>query len=96
MDSDDPFNGTWKLNDKRSSFDPAHRPSSGTMHWSATRVVQEKPQRFILDRNEHPVPDARLDGSCNLPGSSNDRGSGENADRVVEWPVTRYQRMGSH
>jgi len=72
MDREDPFGGIWKLNPENSRFDPNHCPSRGTMYWERTsegylmraegtnsdgQVVQEKPQRFILDGKDHPVPD---------------------------------------
>ncbi len=72
MNREDPFIGMWKLNPEKSSFDPNHRPTSGTMYWerddtgyrmraegtnSGGQVVQERPQRFILDGKEHPVRD---------------------------------------
>ena len=72
MDRQDPFAGIWKLNPQKSQFDPAHRPSGATMCWERTpegylmraegtksdgQLVQEKPQRFILDGKDHPVPD---------------------------------------
>lgn len=73
MNRQDPFSGNWKLNPEKSHFDPNHHPASGTMSWERTsngyrmraegtqsngQVIQERPQAFILDGKEHPVPDA--------------------------------------
>jgi hypothetical protein len=73
MNRNDPFAGNWKLNPEKSHFDPNHRPSSGIMSWERTsegysmraegttsegKLVQERPQTFILDGKDHPVPGA--------------------------------------
>jgi hypothetical protein len=69
---DDPFVGTWKLNPVRCEFDPKHRPAAATMVFELDgehyvmkaegltqegEKVAERPQRFIPDGREHPVPD---------------------------------------
>ncbi|HTS32213.1 MAG TPA: hypothetical protein VMH81_40365 [Bryobacteraceae bacterium] len=69
----DPFIGTWKLNVEKSQFDPNHRPSAGTMVFSLEgeglyllqaqgtkengEKVTERPARFHVDGQDHPVPD---------------------------------------
>jgi len=69
----EPFVGTWKLNLEQSEFDPNHRPSSGTMvfeldpqgHYlmmaegtnARGQKIAERPQKFVPDGQEHPVPD---------------------------------------
>jgi len=69
----DIFVGTWKLNVEQSAFDPKHVPTAGTMVFeldsegvylmkaegvtAAGDKVAERPQRFLLDSKEHPVPD---------------------------------------
>ncbi len=73
MDKEDPFSGVWKLNPQRSTFDPNHRPLSATMSWkrdsggyqmraegtgSGGQEIHERPQRFILDGKDYPVPEA--------------------------------------
>lgn len=66
------FSGTWDLNPGDSNFDPNHRPTAATLRFEAVdggylmfaegvcdgKVVQERPQRLILDGVAHPVPDA--------------------------------------
>ena len=72
----DPFVGTWKLNTEKSDFDANHRPRAGTMVFTLDEEgyylqtaegigekgekVAERPQRFLADGKEHPIP--------NLPG----------------------------
>lgn len=69
----DPFVGTWKLNPGKSEFDANHRPADGTMVFELNadghylmqaegtkpnlEKVAERPQRFIPDGQEYPVPD---------------------------------------
>jgi hypothetical protein len=69
----DPFVGAWKLVPEKSQFDPNHRPSEATMVFEIEsdghyvmkaegvngqgQKVSEKPQHFIADGQEHPVPD---------------------------------------
>ncbi len=69
----DPFIGTWRLNPAGSQFDPNHRPREGTMRWQLDgdghylltaegtndkgEKCTERPQRFIPDGEEYPVPD---------------------------------------
>jgi hypothetical protein len=70
----DPFVGTWTLNTALSEFDANHRPTAGTVTFeideqgrylmqgqgtnaSGDKVV-ERPQRFIPDGKEHPIPNA--------------------------------------
>jgi hypothetical protein len=68
----DPFVGKWALNIEKSRFDANHNPRSGTMVFEAEeggyvmkaegvapdgRVVNERPQRFVLDGQPHPLPD---------------------------------------
>jgi hypothetical protein len=69
----DIFVGTWKLNVEKSEFDPKHVPTAGTLVFeresegcylmraqgvnSAGEKVAERPQRYILDGQEHPIPD---------------------------------------
>lgn len=67
----DPFVGTWTLNPSKSDFHPNHQPRSGTVtfeldaeghylmsaegtHADGERIA-ERPQRFILDGEGHPV-----------------------------------------
>jgi hypothetical protein len=68
----DPFIGTWTLNVDKSQFDESHRPQAGTMileidrdgHYLQTaeginqkgEKVSERPQRFLADGLDHPVP----------------------------------------
>jgi hypothetical protein len=68
-----PLIGTWRLDPKRSQFDPNHRPSAGVMVWNLSadghyvmtaegtsaqgEKCHERPVRFIPDGQEHPVPD---------------------------------------
>jgi len=68
----DPFVGTWKLNPEKSKFDANHRPAGGRMVFELEAAgnylltaegtkpngekVAERPQRFILDGKEHPIP----------------------------------------
>jgi hypothetical protein len=70
----DPFVGTWTLNLGRSELDPSYVAASGTVVFDkdpdgayrmnaegvtqAGERVAERPQRFVLDGQEHPVPDA--------------------------------------
>jgi hypothetical protein len=70
----DPFLGTWKLNPERSEFDANHRPRAGTATFEIDEqghyvmkaegtnangdAVAERPQRFIPDGHEHPIPNA--------------------------------------
>jgi hypothetical protein len=70
----DPFVGTWTLNLARSTLDPNYVPTAGTLTFekdaegaylmraegicSTGERVVERPQRFVLDGQEHPVPDA--------------------------------------
>jgi hypothetical protein len=71
VNGQDPFSGTWKMNAEKSTFDVNHRPSEATMRFerqpdgylmlaegmSDGKPVQERPQHFILDGKERPVPD---------------------------------------
>ena len=67
----DPFVATWTLNLEQSSFDEHHNPRGGTMTFERERdgylmtaegvaqdgrTVAERPQRFILDGQAHPLP----------------------------------------
>jgi hypothetical protein len=68
----DPFLGAWKLNVERSEFDANHRPTAGTLTFEVDEQgrylmkgegtnakgekVVERPQRFIPDGKEHPIP----------------------------------------
>lgn len=68
----EPFIGTWKLNTGKSEFDANHRPSAATMVFELDaeghylmkaeglnangEKVAERPQRFIQDGAEHPIP----------------------------------------
>jgi hypothetical protein len=70
----DPFVGTWTLNLGKSQLDPKYVAAAGTVVFEkdsetgylmkadgvteAGERVAERPQRFILDGREHPVPDA--------------------------------------
>ena len=68
----DPFIGTWKLNPRKSNFDPNHRPSDGTLRFEREsggyvmraegvcdgKRVEENPQTFLLDGAPHAVPGA--------------------------------------
>jgi hypothetical protein len=69
--TNDPFNGTWRLNPGQSAFDPNHRPRTATMvieqSGAATLIkaeginekgepVTERPQEIIADGQPHPVP----------------------------------------
>lgn len=70
----DPFVGTWTLNLGESRLDPSYVAAAGTVVFEkdsetgylmkaegvtqAGERVAERPQRFILDGQEHPVPDA--------------------------------------
>lgn len=68
----DPFIGTWILNIAKSQFDVNHRPQAGTMvveidqegyylqkaegvNESGDKVT-ERPQRYIPDGKDHPIP----------------------------------------
>jgi hypothetical protein len=69
----DVFVGTWKLNIEQSEFDPKHVPTGGTVTFeldaegcyvmrgeginAAGEKVAERPQRFVLDGQEHPMAD---------------------------------------
>jgi len=68
----DLFTGTWTLNVERSQFDANHNPRGGTMVFEREgdnyvmkaegvaqdgRRVTERPQRYILDGQPHPLPD---------------------------------------
>jgi hypothetical protein len=68
----DPFVGKWTLNIDKSHFDANHNPRGGTMVFEAVeggyvmkaegvaadgRIVAERPQRFVLDGQPHPLPD---------------------------------------
>lgn len=68
----DPFIGTWTLNVERSQFDANHRPQSGRIVLELDQEgyyvqqsegvnekgerVAERPQRYITDGQEHPIP----------------------------------------
>jgi len=68
----DPFIGTWKLNIEKSEFDANHHPQAGTMVFKLDEEgyylqiaeginekgekVAERPQRFLADGKEHPLP----------------------------------------
>ncbi|MBV9265542.1 MAG: hypothetical protein JO061_05175 [Acidobacteriaceae bacterium] len=68
----DLFSGTWKMNARKSKFDPNHQPSEATMRFereaegylmraegtSDGKHIEEQPQRFMLDGEEYPVPGA--------------------------------------
>jgi len=70
----DPFVGTWTLNLGKSELDPSYVAKAGTVVFDrdpgggylmtaegvtqAGERVAERPQRFILDGQEHPVPEA--------------------------------------
>ncbi len=73
MNRDDPFVGTWALNAGKSTFPPAHSPTQATMRFERDETgyrmfaegahsdghqVVERPQRFITDGDEYPVPGA--------------------------------------
>lgn len=73
MDREDLFSGVWKLNPERSTFDPNHHPLSAIMYWERDSAgyqmraqgtggggqeIRERPQRFILDGKDYPVPEA--------------------------------------
>jgi hypothetical protein len=69
----DLFVGTWTLNPDRCTFDPNHRPTSGTLVFERDaqgqyvmkaegtaangQKVAERPQVFIPDGAPHPFPD---------------------------------------
>jgi hypothetical protein len=69
----DPFLGTWTLRPEKSTFDANHRPSQATMVFEIEsdghyvmraegvngegKQVSEKPQHFITDGQERPLPD---------------------------------------
>jgi hypothetical protein len=71
-----PFVGTWILNVNKSEFDANHRPQAGTIVFELDQEgfylkkaeginqkgekVAERPERFIPDGQDHPIP--------NLPG----------------------------
>jgi len=71
-DRKDPFSGAWRMNHEKSNFDPNHRPSEATMRFEPEsagylmraegvcdgKLVQERPQRFVLDGREHSIPEA--------------------------------------
>jgi hypothetical protein len=68
----DPFLGTWILNVEKSEFDANHRPRAGIVVFELDaegyylkkaeginekgEKCTERPQRFIADGEEHPVP----------------------------------------
>jgi len=68
----DPFVGTWKLNVEKSQFDANHRPQAGTLTYELDaegyflktaegisekgEKVAERPERFLPDGGEHPIP----------------------------------------
>lgn len=70
----DPFVGTWTLDVGKSKLDPSYLARAGTVAFEkdsetsylmkaegvseAGERVAERPQRFILDGQEHSVPDA--------------------------------------
>lgn len=70
----DPFVGSWTLNLEKSELDPSYVAAAGTVVFEtdsesgylmkaegvtqAGERVAERPQRFILDGQEHPVPEA--------------------------------------
>jgi len=70
----DPFVGSWTLNLEKSELDPSYVARAGTVAFErdsesgylmkaegvtqAGERVAERPQRFILDGQEHPVPEA--------------------------------------
>jgi hypothetical protein len=67
----DQFEGTWKLNPRKSQFDANHRPMEGTMRWQIepdggyTLLAQgmndkgepcvEKPQKLLPDGRPYPI-----------------------------------------
>ncbi len=69
----DPFVGTWTLRPEKSTFDANHRPSQATMVFEIEsdghyvmraegvngegKHVSEKPQHFITDGQERPLPE---------------------------------------
>jgi len=69
----DPFIGTWKLNIEKSEFDANHHPKAGIMVFKLDEEgyylqtaegisekgekIAERPQRFLADGKEHPIPD---------------------------------------
>jgi hypothetical protein len=68
----DPFIGTWTLNVEKSQFDDNHRPRAGTIVLEIDQEgyytqnaegvnekgakVAERPQRYIADGQDHPIP----------------------------------------
>jgi len=68
----DPFIGTWTLNVGKSQFDANHRPQAGTIVLQIDsegyyvqmaeginekgEKVAERPQRYIADGQDHPIP----------------------------------------
>jgi hypothetical protein len=98
MSREDPFGGAWKLNSEKSRFDPNHRPTGGTMRWERTsdgyrmraegicdgRVVEERPQTFILDGQEHSGADAPgVTAVFSRPDPNTIQGEAKHAGRVV-------------
>jgi hypothetical protein len=69
----DPFIGTWTLNVEKLQFDANHRPRAGTIVFEVDQggyylkkaeginqmgeKVAERPERFIPDGKDHPIPD---------------------------------------
>lgn len=94
------FVGTWKLNLEKSDLDPKHVPLGGTVvfeldseGWylmraegidSAGKKVAERPQRFVLDGEEHPIPDMPgLKGSATRPDANTLVGEAKRNGEVV-------------
>jgi len=98
MNREDLFGGSWKLNPKKSHFDPKHRVSAGTMRWDRTaggylmkaegthngQVVEETPATFVLDGKEHAVPgQPSITAVASSPTPNVIQVEAKNAGRVV-------------
>ena len=99
MNREDPFSGNWRLNPEKSNFDPNHRPASATMSWERTpqgysmkaegttsdgQVVQERPTSFILDGQDHVLPDVpRASAIMRRPDAKTIHVESRNGNRVI-------------
>jgi hypothetical protein len=98
MTDHDVFSGIWKMNPGRSSFDPNHRPTEGTMRFDPVpdgyvmhaegvcdgKPVTEHPMHFVFDGREHPVPGAPgMTGLCSRPEPNTIQLVGRMGDRIV-------------
>jgi hypothetical protein len=96
----DPFVGTWKLNPGKSEFDANHRPADATIVFELNadghylmkaegtkpnlEKVVERPQRFIPDGQEYPVPGfSGLKAVAHRPDPNTIRGEARREDGSV-------------